>query len=64
MSKHHARTIPPERQKSRLEKKHAELAARIEALDSRLSLTPSEELELQQLKKQKSYQRKNKRQRR
>lgn len=53
MSKHQARTIPPERQKSRLEKKHAELAARVEALDSRLSLTPTEELELQQLKKQK-----------
>jgi hypothetical protein len=53
MPKQQARTIPPERQKSRLEKKHAELAARIEALDSRLSLTPGEELELQQLKKEK-----------
>ena len=55
MSKHHARTISPERQKSHLEKKHAELAKRVEALDSRLSLTPSEELELQQLKKQKLW---------
>ncbi|MGD8317612.1 MAG: DUF465 domain-containing protein [Myxococcales bacterium] len=53
MSKHHARNIPSERQRSHLEKKHAELAARVEALDNRLSLTPSEELELQQLKKQK-----------
>lgn len=53
MSKHQARNIPPERQRSHLEKKHAELAARVEALDNRLSLTPSEELELQQLKKQK-----------
>ena len=55
MSKHHARSISPERQKSHLEKKHARLAERIEALDSRLSLTPSEELELQQLKKQKLW---------
>ena len=55
MSKHHARIIPPERQKSRLEKKHAQLAERVAALDSRLSLTPSEELELQQLKKQKLW---------
>jgi uncharacterized protein YdcH (DUF465 family) len=55
MSKHHARIIPPERQKTHLEKKHAELAERIEALDGRLSLTPSEELELQQLKKQKLW---------
>lgn len=53
MTKHHARTITPERQKARLERKHAELAARVEALDSRLSLTPSEEMELQRLKKQK-----------
>ncbi|MGB8221784.1 MAG: YdcH family protein [Polyangiales bacterium] len=55
MSKPHARTIPPERQRSHLEKKHAQLAERIEALDGRLSLTPSEELELQQLKKQKLW---------
>lgn len=55
MSKQHARTIPPERQRSHLEKKHAELAARVEALDSRLSLTPNEELELQQLKKEKLW---------
>ena len=55
MSKHHARIIPPERQKSHLEKKHAELAARIEALDARLSLTPGEELELHQLKKEKLW---------
>jgi len=53
MSKHHTRSIPPERQKSHLEKKHAELSERVAALDSRLSLTPSEELELHQLKKQK-----------
>ena len=39
--------------RSHLEQKHAQLAERIEALDSRLSLTPSEELELHQLKKQK-----------
>lgn len=55
MSKHQARTIPSERQKSHLEKKHAELAERVAALDSRLSLTPSEALELQQLKKQKLW---------
>ena len=35
MSKHHARIIPAERQKSHLEKKHAQLAERIEALDGR-----------------------------
>ncbi len=55
MSKHHARIIPPERQRSHLEKKHAELAARVEELDARLSLTPSEELELHQLKKEKLW---------
>jgi uncharacterized protein YdcH (DUF465 family) len=55
MSKQQTRTIPPERQKSHLEKKHARLAERIEALDGRLSLTPGEELELQQLKKQKLW---------
>ena len=55
MSKHHARTIPAERQKSHLEKKRAQLAERVAALDDRLSLTPSEELELQQLKKQKLW---------
>jgi len=55
MSKHHARTIPPERQVSRLEKKHAELAERVEDLDGRLSLTPSEEMELQRLKKEKLW---------
>lgn len=53
MSKHHARTIPAERQKSHLEKKHAELSQRVERLDNRMSLTPGEELELHQLKKQK-----------
>ncbi len=55
MSKQHARIIPPERQKSHLEQKHARLAERIEALGDRLSLTPSEALELQQLKKQKLW---------
>jgi uncharacterized protein YdcH (DUF465 family) len=55
MSKHHARIIPAERQKSHLQQKHARLAERIDALDGRLSLTPSEELELQQLKKQKLW---------
>ena len=55
MSKHHARTIPPERQVSRLEKKHAELAERVEDLDGRLSLTPSEEMELHRLKKEKLW---------
>jgi hypothetical protein len=53
MSKQHARTIPQDRTRSHLEKKHAELASRIEALDSRMSLTPNEELELHQLKKRK-----------
>jgi uncharacterized protein YdcH (DUF465 family) len=53
MSKQQARTIPPERTREHLEKRHADLAARVEALDSRLSLTPTEELELHQLKKQK-----------
>ncbi len=55
MSKHHARIIPGGRQKSHLESRHARLAGRIEMLDSRLSLTPNEELELQQLKKQKLW---------
>jgi hypothetical protein len=55
MTKPHARSIPPERQRSHLEKKHADLAERIEALDSRLSLTPREELELHQLKKAKLW---------
>jgi len=55
MSKHQARIIPAERQKSHLEKKHARLAERIDALDGRLSLTPGEELELQQLKKRKLW---------
>lgn len=53
MSKHQARIIPPERQKSHLEQKHAELSERVAALDGRMSLTPDEELELHQLKKQK-----------
>lgn len=55
MTKPHARSIAPERQRSHLEKKHADLAERIEALDSRLSLTPREELELHQLKKAKLW---------
>ena len=53
MSKQQARIIPPERTREHLEKRHAELSARVEALDSRLSLTPGEELELHQLKKEK-----------
>jgi hypothetical protein len=55
MAKQNARTLSRERQRSHLEKKHAELAARVEALDNRLSLTPSEELELHQLKKEKLW---------
>ncbi len=55
MSKHQARIIPAERQRSHLEQKHARLAERIDALDDRLSLTPGEELELQQLKKRKLW---------
>ncbi|MGB5193798.1 MAG: YdcH family protein [Polyangiales bacterium] len=55
MSKQHARIIPEDRTRSHLEKKHAELAARVAALDSRMSLTPSEELELHQLKKEKLW---------
>lgn len=55
MAKQHARPIPNERTRTHLEKKHAELAARVEALDNRRSLTPSEELELHQLKKQKLW---------
>ncbi len=55
MTKPHARSIPPERQRSHLEQKHADLAERIAALDSRLSLTPREELELHQLKKAKLW---------
>jgi hypothetical protein len=55
MAKQHARAIPNERTRTHLEKKHAELAARVEALDSRRSLTPSEELELHQLKKEKLW---------
>jgi uncharacterized protein YdcH (DUF465 family) len=55
MSKQHARTIPQDRTRSHLEKKHAELAAKVEELDSRISLTPGEELELHQLKKQKLW---------
>ncbi len=53
MSKHHARTIPEDRTRSHLEKKHAQLSERVAALDGRMSLTPSEELELHQLKKEK-----------
>ncbi len=55
MSKQHARTIPQDRTRSHLEKKHAELAAKVEELDSRISLTPGEELELHQLKKEKLW---------
>ena len=55
MSKHPARSIPPERQRSHLEKKHAALSERVAALDSRMSLTPAVELELHQLKKEKLY---------
>ena len=55
MSKQQARIIPPERTREHLEKRHAELSARVEALDSRLSLTPGEELELHQLKKDKLW---------
>ena len=55
MSKQHGRTIPEERTRSHLEKKHAELAAKVEELDSRISLTPGEELELHQLKKEKLW---------
>lgn len=55
MSKQQARIIPPERTREHLEKRHAELSARVEALDSRLSLTPGEELELHQLKKEKLW---------
>lgn len=55
MTKQHARSIPEDRTRSHLEKKHAALAERVEALDSRISLTPSEELELHQLKKQKLW---------
>jgi hypothetical protein len=56
MTKQHARaSIPPERTRSHLEKKHAELAAKVEELDGRLSLTPTEELELHQLKKEKLW---------
>ncbi len=55
MSKHQARSISRERQRSHLEKIHSELSERVEALDSRLSLTPGEELELHQLKKKKLW---------
>lgn len=55
MSKHQDRIIPPERQVLRLEKKHAELAERVEDLDGRLSLTPGEEMELHRLKKKKLW---------
>jgi uncharacterized protein YdcH (DUF465 family) len=55
MSKHQARTISPERQRSHLLKKHAQLAERVAALDSRSSLTPNEQMELQRLKKQKLW---------
>ena len=55
MSKQHAQHVQPERDISRLEKKHAELAQRVETLDGRLSLTPGEEMELQRLKKEKLW---------
>ena len=54
MSKHQARS-QSEEQVSRLQKKHAELSERVADLDSRLSLTPGEEFELHQLKKQKLW---------
>ncbi len=55
MPKRHARIVPADRTISHLEQKHAELAAQVAALDDRLSLTPSEEMELQRLKKQKLH---------
>ncbi len=55
MSKHDARPIPSERDVTRLEEKHAELAARVAELDSRISLTPNEAMELQRLKKEKLW---------
>ncbi len=55
MPKHDAQPIPSERDVTRLEEKHAELAARVAELDSRLSLTPNEAMELQRLKKQKLW---------
>ena len=55
MTKQHARAIPLERTRSHLEQKHKALAARVAELDRRLSLTPTEELELHQLKKEKLW---------
>lgn len=55
MSKRHARIVPADRTITRLEQKHAELAAQVAALDGRLSLTASEEMELQRLKKEKLH---------
>ncbi|MEM7139081.1 MAG: YdcH family protein [Myxococcota bacterium] len=55
MSKHQARTLPAEQTVSHLEKKHAQLAERVADLDGRRSLTPGEELELHQLKKEKLW---------
>ena len=55
MPKHQAQNIPSERDVTRLQEKHAELAARVDELDSRLSLTPGEAMELQRLKKEKLW---------
>ena len=55
MPKHHSRMIPTDRQMSHLEKKHAELAERVAMLDSRNHLSPTEEMELQRLKKEKLW---------
>lgn len=54
MSKHQARTVSVN-ELSRLQQRHAELAERVADLDGRLSLTPGEEFELHQLKKEKLW---------
>ena len=55
MSKHHAEITSPEAEISRLQQRHAELKQRVADLDSRLSLTPGEAMELQRLKKEKLW---------
>ena len=45
----------PARHAEHLEKRHAELAERVAMLDARHHLTPSEEMELQRLKKEKLF---------
>lgn len=53
MRKTQPRSIEPDIQLERLQKKHAELAEKVDALDQRRALSSNEELELHALKRRK-----------